>query len=139
MEVDAQIVIGRLLQIAYSTDSGKTVSLLRSSGNLTLKVDSSGQAVLSGSMGAVRFNGAPALSSFGVQVGAVFVRMASAGSGRLRLSGGIRVRDHFVAVRGTVDIVKLITACSGHACEAARRLRGRSMRIENALRNAVGE
>ena len=139
MEVDAQIVIGRLLQIAYSTDSGKTVSLLRSSGNLTLKVDSSGQAVLGGSMGAVRFNGAPALSSFGVQVGAVFVRMASAGSGRLRLSGGIRVRGQLVAVRGTVDIEKLITTCSGLVCEAARLLRGRSMRIENALRNAVGE
>ena len=138
MEVDAGLAIGRLIQIAYSTDKKTTLNLLGSGGRAKLSVDSSGNARLSGIAGVVRFNGAPALESYGFSSGIVSVTLSHAGGNRIRLSGGIRAGVGFMKVSGSFDLMALMTGCSGLVCEAARILRGRSTAMEQQLRRAMG-
>ena len=137
--MEARIAVGRLLNLAWSTDEAVTAALLKSNGILRLKVDDSGNATLSGAAGVVRFNGAPALESFSAVAGILSVTLAPAGDGKIRFSGGIRKGSAVVEISGVVDVTELITGCSGLLCDAARLLRGRSDVVDLHIKRALGE
>ncbi len=137
-QVEVGILIGKLLQLAYSTDKGTTLKIFRSSGRFTLSVTDDGQASLKSSVGVVRFHGGTALRSFGIAGGPMEIRFSNLGGNRIRYTGTAKVLGVYTTIKGTFDIVKLITGCTGLVCEAARLLEGRHQTIESRIRRALG-
>lgn len=136
--IEVGITIGRLLQLAYSTDQGTTLKILRSAGRFTLSVSNDGQASLKSSIGVVRFQGSSAIRTFGVGAGPLEVRLWNSGGNKIHYSGIIKQSGIYGKIQGSLDIVKFITACTGLVCEAARLLDGRQEAINSRIRRAIG-
>lgn len=135
---EVRITVARLLEVPYSQDKGITTALVREVGPVTLTVDESGQATLSGKAGRVAFVGQDTLQEIGVSAGVFRAMMSVDESGDLRFNARVRVGVASVSASGSVDVEKLITTCSGILCQAARALQGRPSQVDRQLQEALG-
>jgi hypothetical protein len=132
-----KVVIGKWFELAYAKDKGVTTALIRQKGPFTMKVDDKGNVTLSGKAGKVTFNGNPALKSFGLQTHYGGITFANAGNNTIMYTVSLKFFG-FAKVDFTnmIDVEKLITACSGLLCQAARALKNRNKQLDDALEGA---
>lgn len=141
MEVNGpqlKLAVGRLLEASYSADKELTVSIIQASSNAQLTVDSQGNARLSGSAGALTFDGAPALNTLGVSYKRVSVNFTNQDDMEVGYRATINLAIISVSASGRFDLEELITSCSGLLCQAARALRGRNQAYEDELQRVMG-
>jgi hypothetical protein len=126
-DVEAKVAIAKLIEVAYSTDKGMTTKIVMDKGTFKLTLDEDGNAELTGKAGPVRFVGGPELRKMGLNVGAMSIMFTGDESGDVRFFGSVGPKGKVgLTVSGKVNIVELITTCSGLLCQAARLLKGAS-------------
>lgn len=135
---EVRITVARLLEVAYQQNRGLTTALVREAGPLSLSVNEKGEATLTGNAGRVSFSGKDTLREIGVNAGVFRAMLAVDEEGGLRFNASIRVGFASVAASGSIDVEKLITACSGVLCKAARALQGRPSHVDRQLQEALG-
>lgn len=136
--LEVRITVARLLEMAYLQNKGLTLAMVRESGPLSLHVNERGEATLSGNAGRVSFSGKDTLREVGINTG-VFRAMLSANEvGELRFNASVRIGFATVAASGSIDVEKLITACSGILCKAGRALQSRPAHLDRQLQDALG-
>ena len=135
---EVKLVIARMLEIAYSKDSGLTSNILMNSRNATLTIDQEGQVSLSSSLGILVFNGDSAINSMGIAFKRVKVIFSNSTGMNVGYSVNVSLFSVSFGFRGSIDLKKLMTACSGLLCRAARLLSSRRDQLDSELLQAMG-
>lgn len=137
-QAELKLTVARILEVSYRTDAGITAKLMREAGRVTVSVDHTGMATITGRAGVVVVSVAEATDALGVYVRAVTILMSADGSGGIRYNAEFRLGVAAVGVSGSIDIERLILSCSGLVCRAARMLNGRSDQLNRQLLEAMG-
>ena len=82
-------------------------------------MDSTGKAVLASSIEHVCFQSGPMLEKIGIDIKRVKVMFHNENGMKVGYTDSIDLGVSSVSVRGSFDLVKLITACSGLLCKTA--------------------
>lgn len=94
--------------------------------------------MLSGKAGTVVFSASEAMQTLGVSVKAITILMRVDGNGAIQYNASFRLGVSTLLVKGSVDVEKLLSTCSGILCRAARAMKGRSAQLDRDLQNALG-
>ena len=137
-EAEIKLTIAKLIELAYSEDKGLTAKIVAQKGGFKISVDQSGSTSLSSSVGIVTFNGDSALKSLGFKLKRASISFTRGDGFRASYIASLNFGYAVVAYSGIVDVEKLITACSGLLCIAARGLKGEDKRLEDELNKAMG-
>ncbi|WP_339800757.1 hypothetical protein [uncultured Marinobacter sp.] len=93
---------------------------------------------MSGNAGRLTFSASGALQELGMQLRIADVSLNLADDGMLEFTANFRfLRAASASTRGRIDIDKLITACSGLLCQAARALQGAGKARDRQLQEAL--
>jgi hypothetical protein len=137
-DLTIKLTIAKLIELAYSKNSGLTTAIFKEVHGIRLTVDSNGNAMLMAKVGAVTFSGMPALE----RIGASFRAASISFNNRQGANIGYRAAFQFsviaIEVDGVMDIEKLILACSGLLCKAARLLKSRQSAMDKELAEIMG-
>lgn len=136
-DVELKITVAKLLELAYRSNKGITVNLLKQAGGFRIAVDSRGIAVITGRAGAFTFSSEEAFNTFGLAVKSASIEFHSDGENFVGYRGTINLALFTLTVDGRFDVEQLILACSGLLCRAARALKGRSLLYERQLLEAA--
>jgi hypothetical protein len=132
-EYQLKIKVINLIELAYKSDDKVTVSIVKSKGPFTLKVDQNGNATLSGKAGVVRFAASEEVNKFGIGFKYANI-MFFGGNGKLNYSASFGFdRIGKITFTSFIDVEKLILSCSGLLCQAARLLKNRHKQIDESL------
>ncbi|WP_374327381.1 hypothetical protein [Azonexus sp.] len=138
-DAEIRLTIARLIELAYSANDGLTTKIVRDVGAFRLTVDQDGNAELTGRAGVVRLSGTPALEKIGVAMRRLTVNFTGYENGDIHYTAGVGVKGGgMLTVSGSFNIVKLITACSGLVCRAARHIKGQRPAADLELQRAMG-
>jgi len=138
-DAEIRLTIAKLIDVAYSTNEGLTTKIFREAGAFRLTVDQEGNVELTGKAGVVRMSGTPTLDKLGVALRRLTVNFLGDENGDIRYTAGVGVKGGgTLTVSGSFNIVKLITACSGLVCQAARHLKGHGPAADLELQRAMG-
>lgn len=133
-----KLAVARTLEASYSTDQTLTAKLFREAGPLKLSVDHRGNASLDGKAGSVSFSVSQAMRELGMQVRMIDISMRVDEKGLLHYTASFSFqRALSLTTRGSLDVEKLITACSGLLCKAARALMGAQRARDQVLMDAT--
>ncbi len=122
-QTELKITVAKLVELAYHQNKGITTRFLKDAGTFRITIDSEGRASISGSAGSFTYTATEALQSVGVRVKAVRIEFSTDGEERLDYSGTIQTAIFAIAIHGSFDPTRLILACSGLLCNAARALK----------------
>lgn len=134
---ELKITIAKLIDLAYSTNKGATVKIVRKKGNFKLTVDQDGKAVLSGSAGAVTFSGESALETIGAKIKRVSINFKKGDDNTIEYRATFSLEIISLSVGGDFDVEELITSCSGLLCKAAKAIKERNLRYEQELKKIM--
>lgn len=133
-----KITVARLLELSYARNEGVTASILREVGPASIAVDSDGVGTLRGKAGNVTFSATEAVKELGIQVRRVGISMDVNEEGELDYTARFLFTGALaLSVRGSIDVEKLILACSGLLCRAARALKGRTVSTDREIERAL--
>ncbi len=135
---EAKITIAKFLELAYSEDNEMTVKIIAKKGGSKLTIDQNGNAILSSSVGIVRFSGTPVLNKIGAKIKRVSVFFSKQDAMNVGYTATFDLEYMKLSVSGDFDLEKLITSCSGLLCEAARLLKGRHRDYDKELQGIMG-
>lgn len=135
---ELKITLAKLLELSYSADKGLTSEIILDKGGAKLTVDQQGNAKLSGNAGVLTFSGKSALDQVGVTVKRVSADFTNEDGMNIRYSVTADLKIISVSTSGKLDLEKLITACSGLLCRAARALKGRHQAYDMELQRVMG-
>ncbi|USD67898.1 hypothetical protein [Vibrio sp. SCSIO 43136] len=137
-DTEIKLTIAKLIEISYSKNNGLTSAILLEVGSASLTVDDQGNAILSGKVGIVTFNGKDAIDEIGVQVKRLSVKFSNEGQGVTSYKATMSFVGMGLSVTGSFNVEELILSCSGLLCIAARKLKNRPKYIEDQLSKAIG-
>lgn len=137
-QAELRLTVAKLIEVSYRRNEGLTTTLVKEVGKVKLSVDHNGRATLSGTAGVVAFSGDDALKQIGAVIRGVTVVMNVDDQGVIQYQGSVRLGVTSVIVRGSIDVEKLLTACSGILCQATRAMKSRSEHVDRELRRALG-
>lgn len=135
---EIKLTIGKLIEVAYSTDKGMTTKIVMEKGAFKLTLDEDGNAVLTGKAGSVRFAGSPTLEKVGVVMRRLTVNFSGGENGEVEYTASVGLKITSFSVSGGFNVVDLITSCSGMLCQAARFLKGRNPAADAELQRVMG-
>ena len=133
-----KIKIINFIEIAYKTNGEMTTALIRNKGPFTLKIDSNGNANLSGKAGAVAFSVSDELKEYGVDFRYASIMFSGNRDGVIIYKASVGILAE-VYVSGVLDIENLILNCSGLLCIAARALKNRTHMIDKTINASLGK
>ena len=137
--VKAKVTIAKLFELAYAQDKGLTTKISTGTKNFKITVDQNGNAVLSGAAGSVTFKGEPALSSLGAKIKNISVSFSHGEEKRIKYTAMYSFGGAMdISLSGSFDIEKLLLACSGLLCRAARALKGNYSAYDMQLEKVMG-
>jgi len=135
---ELKLTIAKLLEIAYSTNKEVTLQIVRSKGNFTVKVNENGQATLIGKSGSLIFNGKPVLEAIGAKIKRVSILFYKDKKFKVKYKATFSLEIISLSVRGSFDIEKLLTSCSGILCQAIRAIKNRNSQREKQYKKIMG-
>lgn len=135
---ELKITIAKLMELAYSTNKGAIVKIVRKKGNFKITVDQDGKAVLSGSTGAVSFGGGTALETIGAKIKRVSINFKKGDGTSIEYKATFSLEIISLSIGGNFNIEELLTSCSGLLCTAAKAIKERNIRYENELKKIMG-
>lgn len=135
---ELKLTVAKLIEIAYSQDKGKTISIVMGKEPFKLSVDANGNAALSSKVGILTFDGSEALEQIGLSIRALNVRFSNQGDGDVGYTASFDFKAISIGVSGTFNIEQMITACSGWLCQAARHLKGFDSNIDAQMQQIMG-
>lgn len=135
---ELKITIAKLIEVAYSTNKGTTLKIVREKGRFKLTVDQNGQAVLTGKAGSLTFSGDEALKTIGAKVKRVSINFTKAEGDVVDYKATFSLQIISMSVGGSFDMEELITSCSGMLCKAAKAMKQRNTLYENELKKIMG-
>lgn len=137
-QTELKLAVARFLELSYSTDGTTTARLMREVGPVKLSVDHHGLATLDGRAGKVTFSAQKGLRELGMELRMADVSMHVDDQGLIQFTASFRfLRAASATTRGSIDVEKLITSCSGLLCAAARALIGARKSRDNQLLEAL--
>ena len=140
VNLNAKVAVGKLLEVAYSTNEGVTTNIVRSGSNFKISVDATGSGKLSGTFGVLNFDGRNALESLGLAVRRVSITFTNQDGQNIGYSATISpVSGVSLIVTGRFNLEELLMSCSGLLCKAARAMKGRSEAYEQELKRIMGQ
>ncbi|GGX54551.1 hypothetical protein [Saccharospirillum salsuginis] len=138
-DLQLRVTVGKLIELAYSTNEGPTARIVKSGNNFRISVDHTGKAKLSGGGESVFFYGEPAMSGLGISISRVSILFTNGDGWNLNYSATFTlVGSSSISLMGSFNIEELLLSCSGWLCEAARLLKGRNAKIEQQLQQIMG-
>jgi len=135
---ELKLTIAKLIEIAYSTNKEVTLQIVRSKGNFTIKVNQNGQATLTGKTGSLIFNGKPVLEAIGAKIKRISILFYKDKKFRVKYKATFSLELISLSVRGSFDIEKLLTSCSGILCQAIRAIKNRNAKQERKYKQIMG-
>ena len=136
---ELKITIAKLIEVAYSQNSGVTTSIMREKGNFTLRVDQNGHAILSGKTGILSFSGDSALKSIGATIKRLNIDFTKGENNEITYKATFSLAIISLTVVGEFDVEELITSCSGLLCKTARAMKNRHLQYELELQRIMGK
>jgi hypothetical protein len=134
-----KLTVARLIEVAYTQNSGMTTKIVMDKGAFKLSVDEDGNAELTGKLGHLRFTAGPTLEKIGLGMRRISVSFAGKQDGDVDFVADVGMPNKAtVTFYGTFNIVKLITECSGMLCQAARLLKGFDAATDAKLQQIMG-
>ena len=132
MHTEIKIKIIKFLEIAYQTDGKLTTALVKDTGPVTLSVDNTGKATLSGKAGIVSFSVDKEIKQYGLKFKYASVMFSGNRQGMVnyRASFGVPIE---ITIMGFIDVENLILNCSGLLCRATRALRNHYQLIDKSI------
>lgn len=134
-----KITIAKLIEVAYSQNSGVTTSIMREKGNFTLRVDQNGHAILSGEAGILSFSGDSVLKSIGATIKRLNVDFTKGENNEITYKATFSLAIISLTVVGEFDVEELITSCSGLLCKTARVMKNKHLQYELELQRIMGK
>lgn len=137
-QTELKLAVARFLELSYATDGTLTARLMREVGPLKLSIDSHGAASLDGRAGKVTFSAQKSLRELGMELRMADISMHVDDQGLIQFTASFRfLRAMSATTRGSIDVEKLITSCSGLLCKAAKALISARGSRDNQLLEAV--
>ena len=136
-DLEAKIVLAKVLELAYSKNKGLTTKILAKNGYSALSIDDDGRVTLSSSLNILTFSGKPVLDNIGVKLNRFSVTFSNQNKMRIGYTGSVDLTYSSISFSGSLDLESLIKACSGLLCQAANLLSGRKDNLDEALYRAV--
>ena len=136
---EAKITVAKFIELAYSKDKGMTTQILAKKGNITLTVDQSGNAKLSGSAGILTFSGTSVLDEIGAKIKRVNVDFDNQDGMVIGYTATFDLEYMRISIIGNFNLEELITSCSGLLCQAAKTLKGRYHAYDMELQRIMGD
>ena len=136
---ELKVTIAKLIELAYSENSGATAKIVREKGNFKITVDHHGQAVLSGQTGSLTFSGSAALNTVGAKIKRVAINFTKGEGNSVEYRATFSLEIISVTVGGDFDIEQLITSCTGLLCKAANSMKRRHDLYEIELQTIMGK
>lgn len=133
-KAEIKISIAKLIELAYSEDSGLTKKIVAKKGGFKISVDEYGNASLSGSAGILTFKGSPALESLGAKIKFVSISFTKGDGYNVGYIASYSfMKIGTLSISGNFNIEEMILACSGLLCNAARAMKSRDEVLEKAM------
>lgn len=139
-KMQLRIKVLDFLELAYKEDAGLTTAIIKSRGAFTLKIDDTGSATVTSSIGRISYSlSNDDLQTLTGKISRASLSFTTGSRGTMNYTGSIRLGFADITLSSQVDLFKLIQACSGWLCQAARAYNGRQKKIDHAIdRNIYG-
>ncbi len=129
-----KLTIAKLIELSIDTDRKTTIAILKKKGVAKITVDQNGKVTLTGSGKLLTFSGDPALEKMGIKVKRMTINLSNLDGMNVgytaSISGPYGVS---LSLSGSFNLERLIMACTGLLCSAARALKNRDKQLQEAM------